>query len=57
VLQAAQTNQKNNKDSHLSVDHLLIGLYSDPLTSGAFEKAGLPQDKVVVKFVALCNRH
>eukprot|EP00474_Spongospora_subterranea_P008393 CRZ08851.1 hypothetical protein [Spongospora subterranea] len=46
VLQSAQTNQKSNKDSHLSADHLLMGLYADTSAGGALEKSGLHQDKV-----------
>lgn len=53
VLQAALQQQKANNDSHLSVDHLLLGLYADSTVSGALEKSGLHQDKVTTLMASI----
>jgi ATP-dependent Clp protease ATP-binding subunit ClpB len=46
VLQAAAKQQKNAGDSHMSVDHLLLALYTDTSTATALERAALRRDKV-----------
>eukprot|EP01114_Cavostelium_apophysatum_P006780 TRINITY_DN1824_c0_g1_i1.p1 TRINITY_DN1824_c0_g1~~TRINITY_DN1824_c0_g1_i1.p1 ORF type:complete len:901 (-),score=333.30 TRINITY_DN1824_c0_g1_i1:124-2826(-) len=46
VLRDAQTLQKNMKDSHMSVDHLLVSLMDDPTVSGIMKELGIPKSKL-----------
>lgn len=41
VLKAAQTAQKDNHDSHVAVDHLILGLLANAEIRKAFEDAGV----------------
>jgi ATP-dependent Clp protease ATP-binding subunit ClpB len=46
VLRGAQKLQENNKDTHLAVDHLLLGLYDNKEISSALTGAGLSKSAV-----------
>lgn len=46
VLRTAKEMKKINKDSHVSVDHLLLALFEDSETATAFSACGLSKRKV-----------
>eukprot|EP01133_Synstelium_polycarpum_P003996 gene3996-4626_t len=46
VLRTAQKNQKNSSDSHLALDHLLLGLLEDSGIVSVFGEAGAAKEQV-----------
>ncbi|EFA79630.1 AAA ATPase domain-containing protein [Heterostelium album PN500] len=46
VLRTAAKNQKNNGDSHLAVDHLILGLLEDPSVLSVLGDGGARKDQV-----------
>jgi len=53
VLAAARKTQTDQGDTHMAVDHLLLGLAADPIVSATFRGAGLSERKLRVAIKGL----